>query len=109
MLVGYGDDADIEDVRIDDGAKGFITYYAMDGINYQVPDIRFGVPLTSAVDIPYVGTLIQAAAGLPLTDAGKERVRLMQVCNGRYFNCAKRQEILAFHRRLIDGGIIVAR
>jgi hypothetical protein len=109
MLVGYGDDADIEDVKIDDGTKGFITYYAFDGINYQVPDTRHGVALSQAVDVPYLGTLIQSAAGLPLTDAGRERLRLMQVCQGRYFNCAKKQEILAFHRRLLDSGIIVAR
>jgi hypothetical protein len=109
MLVGYGDDADIEDVKIDDGQKGFITYYAFDGINYQVPDTRHGVPASQAVDVPYLGALIQSAAGLPLTDAGKERLRLMQVCQGRYFNCSRKQEILAFHRRLIDSGIIVAR
>ncbi len=109
MLVGYDDNADIEEVKIDDRHKGFITYYAFDGINYQVPDTRHGVASSEAIDIPYVGTLIQAAAGLPLTDAGRERLRLMQVCQGRYFNCDKREEILAFHRRLIDSGIIVAR
>lgn len=109
MLVGYGDDADIEDVKIDDRQKGFITYYAFNGINYQVPDTRGALPLTTPVDIPYLGTLIQSAAGLPLSDAGRERLRLMQLCRGRYFNCDKHQEILAFHRRLIDGGIIVAR
>ena len=44
-----------------------------------------------------------------MTDAGKERLRLMRLCDGRYFNCSKRQEVLAFHRRLIDSGIIASR
>jgi hypothetical protein len=48
-------------------------------------------------------------AGLPLSDSHTERKRLMYLCKGRYNGCAQRDEILAFHRRLIDSGIIVAR
>jgi hypothetical protein len=33
----------------------------------------------------------------------------MALCQGRYNSCSKRSEILAFHRRLIDSGIIQAR
>ena len=45
----------------------------------------------------------------PVMCANAERLRLMKMCQGRYYNCANRQEILAFHRRLIEGGIITAR
>ena len=43
-------------------------------------------------------------AGLPLSDSHRERKRLMELCKGRYYSCKEREEILAFHRRLIDFG-----
>ena len=45
------------------------------------------------------------AAGLPLSDAYRERRRLMLLCRGRYHDCAERDEVLKFHRRLVDGGL----
>ena len=108
-LIGLKHESDIEDVVIDDRTPGFITYFAMDGINYQVPDVTSDVAPSEAIDVPYLGALIQAAARLPMSDANAERLRLMKLCRGRYFNCVNRQEILAFHRRLIESGIITAR
>ena len=105
MLLGFGENTEAEDVTLGSNSPGFLTYFAVDGINYQVPRL----PTYDAVDIPYLGMIIQDAAGLPLSDANKERKRLMALCQGRYNSCAKRDEILSFHRRLIDAGIIVAR
>ena len=84
---------------------GFVTYYAARGINYRVPTL----PQFETLDVPYLGTVILDLAGLPLSDSHTERKRLMDLCKGRYNGCAQRDEILAFHRRLIDSGIIVAR
>jgi hypothetical protein len=48
-------------------------------------------------------------ARLPLTDAYRERKRLMNQCNGRYHSCADEGAILSFHRRLIDSGLMESR
>jgi hypothetical protein len=48
-------------------------------------------------------------AGLPLSDSHRERRRLMSLCKGRYYGCSQREEILLFHRRLIDSGVMAAR
>jgi len=53
--------------------------------------------------------VILNAARLPLSDAFRERQRLLTACNGRYYTCEPRDTILAFHRRLIDSGLIDAR
>ena len=49
------------------------------------------------------------AAGVPLSDSHRARKRLMLLCNGRYHSCKRRDEILLFHRRLIDSGVMAAR
>jgi Sulfatase len=109
MLLGLSEETGTEDIVLDPESLGFITYFAVDGINYRVPDVTAGVAPNLAIDIPYLGMIVQAAAGLPLSDANAERKRLMRLCQGRYNTCPQRHEILSFHRRLIDGGIITAR
>jgi phosphoglycerol transferase MdoB-like AlkP superfamily enzyme len=109
MMLGFKDDTEVEDVKLDENSLGFITYFAMNGLNYQVKDPTSGVPMSEAIDIPYLGSIVQAAAGLPLSDANKERLRLMTACRGRYNTCADRRQILTFHRQLLDAGVIVAR
>ena len=59
--------------------------------------------------MPYLGSVILEPAGLPLSDSFRERKRLMALCKGRYHTCDKRDEILGFHRRLIESGVIAAR
>jgi hypothetical protein len=46
------------------------------------------------------------AAGIPLPDAYQERKRLMSICDGQYYGCKRGDEILSFHRRLINSGHI---
>lgn len=104
-LLGFKEETEAEDATMIADAPGFLTYFAMDGINYEVP----ALPAQDVVDVPYLGMLVQHAAGLPLSDANRERQRLLTLCNGRNYGCNKQGAILAFHRRLIDSGIIVAR
>ena len=103
-LVGYQDDVNVGAIKVDAESLAFQTYFAVDGINYTVPPL----PNHDIVDVPYLGLIIQEAAGLPLSEATQERKRLMALCHGLHDSCAKREEILAFHRRLIDSGIIIA-
>jgi len=105
MLLGFNSDTDAEDVALHPDSIGFVTYYAARGINYRVPTL----PQFETLDVPYLGTVMLELAGLPLSDSHKERKRLMELCKGRYNGCAKRDEILVFHRRLIDSGIMAAR
>ena len=67
------------------------------------------LPQFETLDVPYLGTVILDLAGLPLSDSHRERKRLMELCKGRYHGCAQREEILVFHRRLIDSGVMAAR
>lgn len=121
LIVQYGDhqptstwsllnEADRNAIRSKDrnltkDSPAYLTYYAIDGINYDVPPL----PDVATLDVPYIGTALLEAAGLPLSPAYQERKRLMQVCNGRYNGCEKPNEILAFHRRMIDSGLMEAR
>jgi hypothetical protein len=103
-LLGYRDDTEAEDVLLDPDSIGFHTYYAVHGINYRVPPL----PAFQPLDVAYLGSLILELAGLPLSDSHAERLRLMSLCKGRYYSCSRRSDILAFHRRLIDSGVVVS-
>lgn len=105
MLLGFNSDTEAEDVAMHPDSIGFVTYYAARGVNYRVPPM----PQFETLDVPYVSTVMLDLAGLPLSDSHKERKRLMYLCKGRYNGCAQRDEILVFHRRLIDSGIMAAR
>lgn len=102
-LLGFGRDASIEEVMRSGNPAALLSYYAIDGVGYrpqELPDLR-------TVDVPYLGTILLRAAGLPLPDSYRERERLMRMCDGRYHDCVRRDEILKFHRKLIDAGLVV--
>ena len=105
LLLGFKQETEAEDANMAQDAPGYLTYYAADGINYTVPPL----PSEAIVDVPYLGLIIQQAAGLPLSDAWRERARLLAACRGRNYGCSPHSALLAFHRRLIDSGIIIAR
>ena len=105
MLLGFSEDLEAEDVTLTPDSPGFITYFAVQGINYEPP----ALPEQETVDVPYLGAIIINSAGLPLSDAMRERKRLLEVCKGRYYGCARKDEILTFHRRLIDSRLMDAR
>ncbi len=104
-LLGFGDGVAAQDVILAPESRGFLTYYAVEGMNVTVPPL----PEVDVLDVPYLGTVMLKSAGLPLSPAGRERMRLLEKCDGRYYQCEHQSDIMAFHRRLIDGGLLVAR
>ena len=92
-------------MKMEPGNRGYITYYSIDGVNYAPPPM----PPVDTLDVPYIGTVLLDAARLPLPDDYQERLRLLKLCDGRYYTCADKNEILGFHRRLIDSGLVDAR
>lgn len=59
-------------------------------MNYTSPEL----PEFDHLDVAYLRFMIMKAAGIPLTDACRERERLMHLCNGYYYDCPFRDEIL---------------
>jgi hypothetical protein len=118
LIVQYGDHHPIatrsyfgssaraaEDVQLPKDSAAFITYYSTEGINYDPPPL----PDVDVLDVPYLGGLLLEQARLPLSDSYVERRRLRTACGGRYYGCTRQGEILSFHRRLIDSGLIDAK
>jgi len=103
-LLGLSNSTTIEDVMRSGNEAAFITYYVVDGVGYAPPPL----PALDRLAVPYLGTVILEAAGLPLSEVYRERKRLMALCNGRYHDCPARGEILNFHRRLIDSKLMDA-
>jgi sulfatase-like protein len=103
-LLGLDNRLDAEDISLPLESPGFVTYYAVDGINYKPPTL----PDVEILDVPYLPLVILNAARLPLSDAFRERQRMLTACNGRYYTCEPHDIILAFHRRMIDSGLIEA-
>jgi hypothetical protein len=103
--LGFGDVRFAEDVAITKDSPGFITYYSVEGINFDMPRL----PEVEVLDVPYLSTVLLQAAGVPLSDSYRERRRLLDHCQGRYDSCADTSKILTFHRRLIDSGLVDAR
>jgi len=104
-LLDVSNQLDAEDVSLPFDSLGFVTYYAVEGINYSPPPL----PEVEVLDVPYLPVVILDAAGLPLSDSFRERQRLLAACKGRYFTCDQHGAILAFHRRLIDSGLVDSR
>jgi len=103
-LLGFGESASIEDVVASGNEAARMTYYVLDVVRYRPPPL----PRLDVLDVAYLGTIMLEAAGVPLSDAYRERRRLMLRCKGRYHDCAAREEVLHFHRRLIDSGLMKA-
>ena len=105
QLLGFPPQNEAEDVDLPADSPGFITYFAMQGVNFTPR----ALPTIDPIDVAYLPALILYAAGLPLPDSYAERLRLMKDCRGRYYDCADRNEILDFHRRLTDAGLLKPR
>lgn len=104
-LLGFDRTLSAEDMKLTPESPGLLTYYSIDGINYDPP----AMPDVDTLEVPYLGTAMIAAARLPLPESYVERQRLLAECDGRYFTCPKKTDILAFHRRLMDSHLIDAR
>jgi phosphoglycerol transferase MdoB-like AlkP superfamily enzyme len=104
-LLGFDAKLTAEDVKMEPDNPGYVTYYSIDGVHYDPPPM----PTAETLEVPYLGAVLLDAARLPLSDDYQERMRLMKLCDGRYYTCAQKDEILGFHRRLIDSGLVEAR
>lgn len=104
-FLGEDPEAQVEDLSFDPKSPAFTTYYAVQGVNYRVKPL----PPHEIVDVPYLGAILLDVAGLPLSAPNRERMRLMTVCDGEYYSCARRTDILSFHRRLIESNLISSR
>lgn len=105
VLLGYDDGTEAEDVLLDRNSIGYHTFFAVNGVGFE--PVRIDSP--PLLDVAYLGTVLLEASGLPLTDAYKQRKRLKEICEGRSFDCPKRDMVLSFHRRLLDAGLVSAR
>lgn len=103
--LGFDKSLTAEDVKLAPDSPGFLTYYMVEGVNYTPPPL----PHVETLEVPYLGAVLLQAARVPLSEAFAERLRLMALCDGRYYTCANRSEILGFHRRLMDSGLVEAR
>jgi hypothetical protein len=104
-LLDYGEGAEAEDVVLPRTSIGFQTYFAVHGINYQPA----ALPALPILDVPYLGTVLLEAARLPLSDSFRARKTLLDQCGGRYHDCPNPALVPAFHRRLIDAGLMKSR
>ena len=105
QLLGFAPQSEAEDVALPPDSPGFLTYFAMTGVNFTPR----AMPTIDPIDVAYLPALIIYAAGLPLPDSHAERLRLLRDCHGHYYDCANRNEILDFHRRLTDAGLLTPR
>lgn len=105
VLLGFDEGTEAEDVLLDRNSIGYQTFFAVNGVGF-VPARVESPPL---LDVAYLGTVLLEAAGIPLTDAYKQRKRLKEICQGRSFDCPRREMVLSFHRQLLDAGLVGTR
>jgi Sulfatase len=104
-LLGFDQKLTAEDVKMPPEHPGYVTYYSIDGVNYTPPPMQN----VETLEVPYIGTVLLDAARIALPEDYQERMRLLKLCDGGYYTCPQKQEILNFHRRLIDSGLVDAR
>ena len=118
LLVRFGDhqpwlSADILEPGLDDEVvarkvmaydpRYFTTYYAIDAVNFHPVDVSSAL---DKLDVAYLPLVIEEAAGLPRDASFREQKRILQRCNGAFYQCAGGAEARRFNRMLIDAGLI---
>ena len=81
----------------------FTTYYALDAINFRPKDVSSAL---DRLEAPYLPLVVQQAAGLPLDPSFAEQKKILDRCQGLFFQCAGGAEARRFNRLLIDAGLI---
>ena len=104
-LLGFDRNLAAEDVKMAPDNPGFETFYSVDGVNYAPAP----PPDAAVLDVPYLPAVLLQAAGLPLSEPYRARLEMLKACDGHYYTCADKTRPLAFHRRLIDSGLLDAR
>ncbi len=104
-LLGFDKSYAAEDIQLTPESPGLLTYYSINGVNYEPPPL----PDEDIVEVPYLAAILLKEAKLPLPEAYQARLNILNLCQGRYYTCPIHKKILAFHRRLIDSGLIDAQ
>jgi hypothetical protein len=81
----------------------FTTYYAIDTVNFKPAAIATA---PNTIEGPYLPLVVLENAGLPLDASFAEQKKIMQRCNGLFFDCNGGAEARRFNRMLIDAGMI---
>ncbi len=81
----------------------FTTYYAIDAVNFKPANMTTAL---NTIEGPYLPLVVLENAGLPLDPSFEEQKRIMQRCNGLFFDCNSGAEARRFNRMLIDAGLI---
>jgi hypothetical protein len=81
----------------------FMTYYAIDTVNYRPANLSSAI---DKLDAPYLPLVVLEAAGIPLDPTFAEQKKIMQRCGGLFYQCAAGAEARRFNRLLIDAGLI---
>ena len=105
LLDGLPEEIVAESVHLPPDSPAFTTFYAVNGLGYAPPP----PPAVDLLDAAYLGAILLQAARAPLPASWRERLDLMRSCGGSYWTCPDHEKILAFQRRLADGGLVGAR
>jgi len=81
----------------------FTTYYAIDAVNFQPVDVSSAL---DRLDVAYLPLVVEEAAGIPHDASFAEQKRILQRCNGVFYECADGAEARRFNRMLMDAGLI---
>jgi hypothetical protein len=84
-------------------ARYYSTYYAIDAINFRPASLASAA---DKLDAPYLPLVVLEAAGVPLDATFAEQKKILQRCDGLFYQCASGAEARRFNRLLIDAGLI---
>ena len=103
MIDPAADEAEIAKRLAAYDPRYYTTYYAIDVVNFKPVDVRSA---RKALEGPHLPLVIQEIAGLPLDPSFTEQKRILERCDGLFYNCAEGAEVRRFNRLLIDAGLI---
>lgn len=110
LIVHYGDHQPVLARRLeralglaDDARRPFRTFYALEALNFELD--RAAIPASRVLDLAFLGTVAQVAAGLPLDRVSATRAGLIEPCADGYF-LADSADKQRFHRTLVNLGLI---
>jgi hypothetical protein len=81
----------------------FISYYAIDTVNFKPVDLSDAL---NTLEAPYIPLVVQEAAGVPLDPTFAEQKKILKHCHGLFYRCEDGAEARRFNRQLIDAGLI---
>jgi hypothetical protein len=81
----------------------YMSYYAIDAINFSPVDLSSAL---DTLDAPYLPLVVLEAAGVPLDPSFSEQKKILQRCGGQFYLCKGGAEARRFNRLLIEAGLI---